>query len=177
MKKTLSTHHTRDGFTLIELILYIALVAICLSGTIVFGWDIVFAGAKSNVQREVHSNIRLASRRIAYEIRNASAIRSVSSNALCLASATSARNPTRIYLSNSQLRIAWGGGSTDCTGMTNDQALTSNAVTVSSVTFTNHSSGSDTFNIQFSLTVSKTGARPEWQQSQTYQSSAEIRSN
>lgn len=173
-RKSLKTNE--KGFTLIELILYIALIAIFISGAITFAWDIVYGGAKSSVQREVNYNIRLASKRIAYEIRNASAINSVTSNSLCLASDISERNPTRIYVSSNQLRVAWGGGSSNCTGMTHDESLTSNQVTVSNLAFEDNSSGSDSFNIAYSLTVSKTGTRQEWQENQSYSGSAELRS-
>ncbi len=177
MKKIRTVLPQHMGFTLIELILYIGLLAICISGVILFAWDIVYAGAKSSVQLEINSTIRLASKRIAYEIRNASAINSVTTSDVCLASTTPTRNPTRIYVSNDQLRIGWGGGSTDCTNIANDESLTSNHVVASNLQFAETSSGPDSYGIHFSLTVSKTGVRNEWQESQSYEGSAELRSN
>lgn len=169
-------HKQNGGFTLVELILYIALVTIFISGAVRFGWDIIFAGAKSNVQMEVNHNLRLASKRIALEIKQASAINSLTATSLCLASPVTARNPTRIYVSAGRLRMAWGGGSATCASMTNDQPLTSNQVTVSGLTFTNRTSGTVSQNVLYSFTVSSTGARREWQKTQTYSGAAELRS-
>lgn len=165
------------GFTLIELIIYIALIAIFIGGAVSFSWDIIYGGAKSDVEREVNQNLRLVSKRISYEIRNASAINSLATSDLCLVSADATRNPTRIYVSSGRMHIAWGGGSANCTGMTNDQPLTSNQVSVSGLTFTNNSSGTNSYNVQFSLTISSTGTRNEWQKSENYTGSAEMRSN
>ena len=166
----------KSGFTLIELILYIALISIFITGAILFAWDIIYGGAKSEVQRDVNQNSRLISKRMIYEIRNSSAVNSVTTSDLCLASNTPARNPTRFYISAGRLYVAWGGGSTNCTSMTNNQPLTSNKVTVSGLTFTDRSSGTVSSNIQFSFTVSSTGIRQEWQKSQSYTGNAEIRS-
>ena len=165
------------GFTLIELILYVALLSIFIGGAVLFAWDVIYGRVKSNVQQEVSHNLRYAGKRILYEIRNASAINSVSSSNICLASSNSARNPTRIYVSSSRLQIAWGGGSSDCTSMTNDEPISSNEVTVSSLTFTDLSSSTDSYNINFAITVDSTADREEWQRSQSYSSSAELRSN
>lgn len=173
----MKTPINQQGFTLIELILYIALVAIFISGAIFFSWDIIYGGKKSAVEREVNQNLRLASKRILYEIRNASAINSVSSSSLCLASTNALHNPTRIYVSSGRLHVAWGGGSSDCTSMANDQPITSNQVTVSELTFSDNSSGADSYNIGFSFTVSSSGTRQEWQKSEEYSGSAELRSN
>ena len=168
---------TKKGFTLIELIIYIALISIFITGAILFAWDIIYGGAKSGVQREVNQNLRLINKRIAYEIRNSSAINSVAAGDLCLASATPIRNPTIIYVSNGQLYLAWGGGSANCTGMVNNQTLTSNKVSISGLSFINRTNGTNSFNIEYSFTVSSTGTRQEWQKSQSYNGDAEIRSN
>jgi len=168
---------SKSGFTLVELILYIALISIFITGAVLFAWDIIYGGAKSGVQREVNQNLRLTSKRTIYEIRNSSAVNSIATSDLCLASATPARNPTRIYISAGRLYISWGGGSTNCTGMTNNQPLTSNKVAVSGLTFTDRSSGVSSSNINFSFTVSSTGTRQEWQKNQSYSGTAELRSN
>lgn len=169
--------HTNTGNTLIELVLYIGLIAIFISGAIRFSWDMILSSSKSMVQREVNQNLRLSTERISYEIRNAQSINSVTASELCLASQDIARNPTRIYVSGGRLRIAWGGGSINCTSMANDQPLTSNIVTVPSLTFTNLSSGSSSYNIYYQITVSSTGVREEWQKTASYASTVELRSN
>src|SRR3989344_7372816 len=67
------------GFTLIELILYMALVSIVLTAIVPFAWNIIGGGVKSSAQQEVFSQARFVSERIKYEIRNASGITSVRS--------------------------------------------------------------------------------------------------
>lgn len=162
---------------MIELIIYIALVSIFISGAILFSWDIIYGSKKSEVHREVNQNMRYISKRISYEIRNASAINSVSSSDLCLASDDSNYNPTRIYLSGGNLHIAWGGGSSDCTGMVNDEILNSNVVSTTSLSFTDLSSGTDSYNVGFSFTVESSGVRQEWQRTESYSGAVELRSN
>lgn len=169
---------SNKGFTLIELILYVALISIFISGAVLFAWDIIFGRVKSQVQQEVNQNLRLASQRIVYEVRNASDINSVGANDICLASGDSSRNPTKFYISSGRLRIGWGGGSADCINLTNDEPLTSNQVTVSVLTFTDLSTvDEESKNIGFVITVESTGDKQEWEKSQTYSTSVELRSN
>lgn len=166
------------GFTFIEVIVYIALVTIFLTGAILFAWNIIYGRVKSNFYSEVTQNLRLSSKRILFEVRNASDINSVSASSLCLANSDAARNPTRIYLSGGVLRIGWGGGSPVCAGLTSDVALTSNLVTVSSLTFTDLTSGALTKNIKFLITIeaNNPSGRQEFDRSQTFESAAELRS-
>lgn len=168
-----------QGFTFIEIIVYIALVTIFVSGAIQFGWNIIYARVKSNFYSEVTQNLRLASKRTLFEIRNASGINAVAPTSICLSNSDATRNPTRIYLASGVLRIGWGGGSAVCASLTNDVALTSNLVTVSSLTFTNLTSGSLSKNIKFSIAVDATNpsGRQEFDRSQTFESAAEVRSN
>jgi prepilin-type N-terminal cleavage/methylation domain-containing protein len=168
--------HNSRGFTLIELILYIALVSIFITGAVLFSWDLIFGRVKSEVQREVNQNLRLSAQRILFEIRNASSINSLNATDLCLESADPNRNPTRIYLQDSRLRIAWGGGSGNCTGLIVDEPLTSNKVVVSNLEFINLTSGVESGNIKFLFTIESLGSRSEWNKSQSYQGAAEIRS-
>ncbi len=167
-------HDSQSGFSLIELILYIALISIFLSGAIYFAWDVIYSGKKSDVHRNLNENMRIVSKRILYEIRNASAVNSVSATSLCLASANSTYNPTRIYSSSNTLRIAWGGGSANCTSMTHDAILTSANVQLTSLTFTDLTLGSSR-NIKFAFTIASTGVRQEWQKSISYTGSGQVR--
>jgi type II secretory pathway pseudopilin PulG len=160
------------GFTFIELIIYVALVTIFISGAITFAWDAIYSQNKSTIQEEAVESARLALARIAFEVRNASAINSVSGSTLSLANADSTRNPTVFDLSGGRIRI--GYGSTGNCPTSAPCFLTSNLITVSALSFTNLSLGNSK-NINFSLTVSASGARNEWQISQTYSSSAELR--
>lgn len=164
------------GFTFIEMILYIAIVGFFITGAVQFAWDVIFAQEKSFVQQEVNQNLRLATQRMAFEIRNASGVNSVGADTLCLASANSTYNPTYFYVSSQRLYIGWGGGSSDCTGLTNTQTLTSNQVNVTSLSFTDLSTVG-TSNISVTVTVEGLAPnnRQEWQKTQSYQTSVEIR--
>lgn len=168
------------GFTLIELIIYVALISLFMGGGIQFVWSIILSQAESYVQQEVSQNLRWAGKRIVHEIRNSSDINSVGLNEICLASLDSTYNPTRFYLSSGRLRMGWGGGSLDCSSITNDEPLTSNQVSVSSLAFEDLSVvEGNTKNIRFTITIESTSpsGRPEWEKSQTYSSSVELRSN
>lgn len=166
------------GFTLVELLIYISLVTILISGVILFAGDLLYGRVKSNTQQEVAANIRLASKRILYDIRNATSINNLLTNDLCLATNETIHNPTRIHVEDGRLRIGWGGGSNDCSGLLNTQYLTSNLVTVTGITFTNLSA-TGTKNVQFTITISHNNpsGKKEWQASQTMTVSAELRSD
>jgi len=165
------------GFTLIEMILYIAIVSIFLGGVVQLSWNSIYGRVKAQVMEHVNYAARFAGKRIMYEIRNASGINTVSVNSLCLASIDSARNPTRIYLSGGAIRIGWGGGSATCSTTTNDVLLTGSNVVVSNVVFTNLTNGAFSKHIQFTYTVSSsaTSGRQEYVWSQSYEGSAELR--
>lgn len=160
------------GFTLIELILYIALITIVLSALVPFAWNTIETGVKSSVQQEVNANARFISERIKYEIRNATGINSVTATSISLATSTPATNPTVIDLAGGNIRIKQGVGS----------AININSANtvINSLTFTNYTSvDNKTKHIQFVMTVAASfaAARQEYQDSIVIDSSAEVRSN
>jgi type II secretory pathway pseudopilin PulG len=176
----LKTKKTIQGYTFIELLLYISIITIFISGAIRFAWNIVYGQVKSDVQREVVQNLRLASKRIIYEIRNATSINSIAANEVCLEMYDSTYNPTRIYVDQGRLRIGWGGGGSNCTSTTNDEVLTTNEVIVSDLTFTDLTSpASESINVGLNLTIeySNQSTRSEFEFNQTYTTSVELRSN
>lgn len=176
--QTTSPYNTNDGFSLIELILYVAIVSIFITSVIQIGWNIMYGRVKSQVYEEVNYNSRLAAKRITYELRNATGIHAISASDICLASPDAAHNPTRIYVSGDRLHVGWGGGGTDCSGVTNDHPLTSNLVSLSNLQFSDLSDAENSHHVQFSFTIdyNTPGTRQEWERTQTYQSSVEIRS-
>lgn len=162
------------GFTFIELILYVGILTTMLVALIPFAWNIIGGGVKSATQQEVFSNARYISERLKYEIRNATGINSVSSTQISLATATAGTNPTVINLSGGNITITQGASS----------AVNLNSVntTVSSLTFTNYTSGdSKTEHIQFIFTLNANypgaGQRHEFNESTTIEGSAEVRNN
>lgn len=171
MKKYRNT----QGFTLVELILYIAISSIFMLASVSFAWDVIYGRVKSYTQQEVNQNMRFTTKRITYEIRNAAGINSVTANSISLSNTDSARNPTVISVSSGRVRI--GYGSTGNCPTTSPCFLTSNGVSVTNLSFTNLSQGTTTENIQFTISMQSTGDRSEFQESQTYVGSAELRSN
>lgn len=167
--------NNQAGFTLIELILYMALVSIFISGAILFAWDVIYGQAKSQVQLTVNHNLRFSSQRILYEIRNASDINSVSGSTISLSMSDPARNPTIFDLSAGQLRIGYGSGGNCPT--TSPCSLTNDQISVTSLNFTDLSSGVTSKNIKFDITVESTADKQEWQKQQSYTGTVELRSN
>lgn len=169
-----SSHSFRfsSGFTFIEIILYMAIVAIVLGSLVPFAWAIIGSGVKSASQQEVFSASRYVSERIKYEIRNASGINSVTATSISLASATTANNPTVIDLSGGKVRVTYGA--------TTAVNLNSTDTNVSSLAFTNYTSADNlTKNIQFTFTLQSNfnSARQEYSETTSVQGSAEVRSN
>jgi len=123
------------GFTLIELILYITLVSIFLTGAILFSWDVIYGREKVYQQQVVEQNVRAAIARIAYEIRRAENINTVSSNSLQLENGT---NDTTISLLAGVIQITTSGAG--------PYDLTSNQVEVSSLNFADLSSTDENSN-------------------------------
>jgi len=103
MKICKNTKHS--GFTLIEMILYLAISSIFLTGVVYFTWDIVYGRVKSFTFQEVNYNVRFASKRITYEIKNAESINSITGNSISLQMADGSRNPTEIQLTGGRVRI------------------------------------------------------------------------
>jgi len=166
--------HDTQGFTLIELVLYIAIVAIMMTALIPFAWNTIEGGVKSSTQQEVFSQARYSSEYIKYIIRSASGINSVSPTQISLTTANSGTNPTLISLSSGNITLKQG--------LSSAVNLNSIDTKVSSLVFTNYSSADNkTKNIQFVLTVAanypNAGLRQEYNTSTTIESDAEIRSN
>lgn len=134
-----------SGFTLVELILYVALVSIFMVGAILFSWDVIYGREKSIRQQVVQQNARIAMAKIGNEIERANDISSIAANQIVL---TNTSGTTTINLSGGRIRITSGGG-----GPFN---ITSNQVTVTSLAFTNlQSTNQNTNNIRVSITLTQ----------------------
>lgn len=173
-QKILVVVNNMKGFSYIELILYIALIVLMMTALIPFAWNVIGTGAKSTTEQEVFSNARYINNRLQSEIRNATNISTMSATQITLTTSTPSTNPTVIGLSNGNLTLTQGGGST--------VNLNSQNASVSALTFTNYTSADNrSKHIQFIFTVNAnyTGAGPrqEFNESTTIESSAELRSN
>lgn len=161
------------GTTLVELILYIALISIFMGGAITFAWDIIYSRVKSNTQRIVSQNLRLVSERLSYELRNATSVSIPNATTLTLTNSTPSRSPTTFLLSGGRIAIVYGS---TCPAPPETDAcfLTSNELTISNLTFTDTSASGST-NVTFSVTGTSTADVSEYNASETYTSSVELR--
>lgn len=170
MKKNLKL---AQGFTFIELILYISIVTIMLSALIPFAWNVIEGGSKSSIEQEVSSQARYVSERLKYEIRNAINVNSVNIPANTIDLTTSTNATTIIDLSGGKIRIKYGSLGTPIN-------LNSDDTNVTNLTFINYTSiDNKTKHIGFIFTIASnySGLRQEFKETITIRGSAEVRSN
>jgi len=173
---------TKKGYTLLELLLYLAIFSVIITAVVYFAWNVVYGGQKSSNLNEVSYSARYTAERIKYEIRNSSGITLGSSyfgvnlattpgSKLTLTSADVSRNPIVIDISSGTLRATVGANPV--------ANLTPTNISVTNLVFTNNSSGdSKTKNISFALTLESNVVSPgQIKQSIILESAAEIRGN
>ncbi|KKT58198.1 MAG: hypothetical protein UX91_C0004G0065 [Candidatus Amesbacteria bacterium GW2011_GWB1_47_19] len=158
----------KKGFTLVELILYVAIIGIVMSAMLPVTWEVVGGGSRSMTDQEVAATGRNILERIKYEIRNAKNITNVAANSLVL---TNYSGPdTTIDLNTGRVRINQGAGAI---------SLNSDDTTVTDLIFTDYSSGDGkTKNVQVVLTLSanfSAAGRQEFQETMTLQTTTELR--
>ena len=103
----------RRGFTLIEVLLYTALLGIILGTFVLTTATILEARAKSQTALMLNEGARYAMERIALRAANASAVTEPAAgvgSALTLTMPTPSQNPTAFTLSGGIVMIAEGGG-------------------------------------------------------------------
>lgn len=146
---TQTTNNIKKGFTLIEFLIYIALIGIFFSGGIMFVFNIINIQGKTQAIIDVSQNMRFIGDRITFDIRNSRSILDISPTSICLESRNSAYNPTKFYLEDGIIKIGWAG---TCQNPDNIENLSSNTVSVTNLFFENLSSGNST-NVGFSITM------------------------
>lgn len=147
----------RKGFTLIETLIYVAIVSTVVAGFIAFALSIAESRNSSFVVQEVQANARMAMKKISQKVRLAESIMIASTTwgtdpgVLYLQMSSSTVNPTIISLTadNGQLQIREGASA--------NQVLTSSEVKISNLVFTNYSSSTSRGNIQINLTAEYNG--------------------
>jgi len=159
------------GFTLIELILYVALVSMMLSTLIPFALNVIEGGVKVGVEQEVYSQARYLSERFKKEIRDASAVTTCNGTTLVLANTDSTRNPTTFSFASDTITITSG------TSIPSATRLHSIDTSVNPFNCQNFS-GAGTNNVQVTFTMSDnytSTTRQEYNESLNIQFSAETR--
>ncbi len=162
------------GFTLLELLLYIAVSSVVLGVVASFYSTLITARIKHQTITEVEQQGEQALRLITQALRNAESITSPgggsSGDTLVLDMYDSVDDPTTFDLSSGSMRACRGSG---CTAT----AITGSTVTVSGVTFQNLSRASTpgVVRITFTLNRSTTSGRNEYDYSKTFYASASLR--
>lgn len=137
------------GFTLIELIIYIGIVAVVLLVAFNFGFEIIYGNIKSQAFREVQQNSRLAMEKISRSILDADEINNPtpgnSSSSLSLVMQDLSLSPTVIEVVNEKLRITQGASG--------PYELTNDRVKVTSLQFTNVSYTGTPGTIRVQMTI------------------------
>jgi len=162
----------QQGYTLIELLLYIAILGILLPSVVAFMGLAVDVRVKNQSIAEVDSQGMAAMDYITQTIRNASSISApsaaASGSSLTLIVPTGTLSPTVFSLNGTALQVKEGSAAAI--------ALTSSDITISNLTFTNLSRSGTNGIVQISFTVSRTnpGGRNEYDYSKTFITSAEV---
>lgn len=141
------------GFTLIEILIYIAIMGVIVTGFITFSISISNTRNKTFVVQEVHSNSRTALNLISQRIRSSTGINSASSTfgadpgVLSLSMAASFRDPTVIDLDQNDgvLRIGEATSS--------PVAITTDKVKITNLVFTNLTPSGERESIRVEITV------------------------
>src|SRR5262245_23945386 len=123
----------KTGYTLIELLLYVSIVGILLTATVMFVGSVMSARVKTQSIAEVEQQGTFIMDYISQTIRNADSITTPtagnSAAGLTLAVPTGVLSPTVFDLSSGVVRVKEGAGSAI--------ALSGSKVTITNLTFTN----------------------------------------
>lgn len=163
----------QNGFTLIELMLYVGIAATVLLAAAIFFSLALEARIKAQVVAEVEQQGEYAMRIILQSARNADAVNapatSTSDTVLSFAYADAAKNPTVFAVSSGALAVTEGSGQ--------PAALTSARVAVSAIQFFNLSRTGTPGMVRAQFTLSAAGAsgRSEYAFSKTFYGSASLR--
>jgi prepilin-type N-terminal cleavage/methylation domain-containing protein len=146
-QKTKNNLKNNHGFTLVELLIYIAIVAVVVSSLIYFGVSIFSYRNKNFAAQEVQANIRMALREISRLARSASSTNPIiDSGQLSLKMGDLTKDPTVISATTDQILQVKEGLQTAKT-------ITSKNVKVTKLKFTNLSGNSDIDNIKIEMTI------------------------
>lgn len=167
---------TSEGFTLVELVLWLGLVVIILASIATFVSNALEARVKNQTIAEVNSQARQIIQLIGQTVRNAEGIVAPSigssSSSLTLNMVDPILDPTVFDLNNGVIRIAEGVGATPV-------ELTNSRITVTNLTFTNLSRAltPGTVRIEFTIVHNNPGTRQEFEYTEDFTTSATVRPN
>lgn len=162
------------GFTLIELLLYVAISAILMTALVSLLIMLMTVRVRNQAISEVEGQGALLMEELGQTIRSSQAITAptpaTAASTLVLQETYSAQDPTTYALSN--------GTVTDTEGKAPAVALTSPAVSVSGLTFTNVSSAGTTsqaIRVSYTITYVNKVGRAEYDYSKTFYNTFSLR--
>lgn len=141
----------KEGFTLIELILYIAIISMILVGFMTFSLDVIYSGEKSEIRQTVQQNAIFSMQKILKEIRTSNDLNIGTSTfdthpgVLSLSKDTAGDDPTIFDISTGTLQIQQG--------VNGPYPLTADDLEVINLVFTNLSVTNRTTIIRVELTL------------------------
>jgi prepilin-type N-terminal cleavage/methylation domain-containing protein len=168
----------KKGFTLIEIMVYVAIIGLVVITFVNFSLSVADAGSKAYVEQEVQANARLALDIFRQRVMAANGINIGTSifgsdpGTLSLSMANGTINPTIFSLSsdNGSLQIAEGVGS--------PIALTSNRVKVTNLVFTNLTSPNnkrENIKIDLTLEYENTDSDIQYSYAQSFSTAVSLR--
>ncbi len=153
----------QSGLTLIEIIIYVAIVGLMSTALTMMMINIMQLKSKSMAMQEVNSSLRFIVDKINFEIKNAKTLGTISASSI-------ATDRASFSLTAGNIVMMVGGTVAN---------LNSNLVNISAFTVTNLSSGdSKTVNINYAITGNyiNPGGRSQFTYSTTVDGGAEVRS-
>ncbi|OIP80809.1 hypothetical protein AUK45_02985 [Candidatus Peregrinibacteria bacterium CG2_30_44_17] len=163
----------KKGFTLVELILYLAILAILLPITAFLLLNLQEGAVKARAIRTVSQNGRFAFAQMQLAVRNADTITSPSvgatSSSLVLVTDDPATNPTSFFVSGTRLMIQEGSSAS--------AVLTELGVQITDLQFQNVSptGTSGTLRMQFSVSPTSASGNPAYTAGQQFWGTSAIR--
>lgn len=162
----------RQGFTLVETMIYIAIVGAVMASFIGFSISVSDSRNKNYVVQEVQANGRFALNMMSREIREAQDVvrpAGGSSTAELELEMSGSEPNAEFSVASGTLEFTQGGNPT--------RAVTSNNTEVTNLRFTNHtpSGEKDNIRIKMDLKYRKGGSDRYWEYSQDYQTSVSLR--
>ncbi len=170
--------HKTTGFTLVELLLYVAIFSIVISSVMFIAFSSVAQRAHNQVVAEVDYQGEVAMNQITQQIRNATSVTTPTpantATSISLNTPTVSLNPTIYDLFNdgsrNRLRVREGSS-----GSSN--YLTNNKVTLSNLTFSNVAvtGGRDSIKVQFTISSYNPSNLKEIQYQKTFYGTGTLR--
>ncbi len=169
----------RRGFTLPELLVFVAIFTVAIVGFITIFIAVTRVQSRQSSASDVETQGQFLVQQIQYYIQSARLVdmtldTATSTLTVRQTAASSSLDPTTVSLATGTIYLTQGSGSA--------QALTSNKVTVSSVSFTRHYNlntsssayGTDSVSFSFTMATANVAAGNPQYYSQTFQSSAAV---